>query len=198
MAGQGTGQRKSPTLSGGTIEKLVEARLRVLLPLSRGDQLERGGIVHRHTLSKALGVVEFAPGSHEAIDLGFNKDALGQYVKPNRGCPPNTTPVAFYHTHGRDDSKLPPGMRRSGPADFSDEDKRVATEEQLVAYVALDDGRWKRFTPVALTAQTGTVEREVNGERVMVPFRALPAFNEKGQDYAQLGRTEFMNGNLLR
>ena len=198
MAGQGTGQAKATTQDGVAIERLVEGRLRVLLPQSKGDQRERGGTVHRHNQSGKLGYVEFEPGTHEKIDMGFNKDKLGRYLKPNRGCPANTTPIAFYHTHGRDDSKLPPGARRAGPADVSDEDMRVATEEQLVAYVALDDGRWKRFTPVVLQALTGTIDREIDGQIVSVPYRALPAFNEQGQEYWRLGKNDFMNGNLLR
>lgn len=197
MAGQGVGQSKSPTIDGGRLEDMVRRRLRVLLPLSKNDQKERGGTVHRHNTSQKLGYVEFEPGTHESIDMGFRKDGAGQYLKPNRGCPPNTTPVAFYHTHGRDDSKLPPGARRAGPADISDEDMRVATEEQLVAYVALDDGRWKRFTPVEVPVSTGTIQREVGGRMVDVPYRAQSAFNDQGQEYWKLGRNEPMNGNLL-
>lgn len=198
MSGRGQGQRKSTTIEGGTVEEIIRDRLKILLPQSKDDQLERGGTVHRHNTSRQLGYVEFDPGTHESIDMGFRKDGSGQYLKPNRGCPPNTTPVAFYHTHGRDDSKLPPGARRAGPPDISDEDMRVATEEQLVAYVALDDGRWKRFTPVTVPVLTGTYQREVNGETVNVPYRAQPAFNEQGQEFWKLGRNELMNGNLLR
>lgn len=197
MAGPGKAQRKSPTLEGGTIEDLARSRLKKLLPLSKGDQRERGGTIHRHNHSGTLGYVEFKPGTHEDIDLGFNKDKSSRYLKPNRGCPPNTTPVAFYHTHGRDDSKLPPSHRRSGPADISDEDMRVATEEQLVAYVALDDGRWKRFTPVVLQAQTGTYESEIDGQTVTIPFRATPFVDEQGREYWRLGKNDDMHGNLL-
>lgn len=192
------GQPKSPALEDGAVENLVRSRLKALLPLSKSDQLERGGIVHRHNATRRLGFVEVVPGSHEDIDMGFHKNAFLQYVNPNRGCPPNTTPIAFYHTHGRDDSKLAAGQRRSGPADFSWEDWRIATEEQLVAYVALDDGRWKRFTPVVLQATTGTTEREIDGRSVTVTYRSLPIFNEKGEDHINLGKTVEMNGNLLR
>ena len=67
-----------------------------------------------------------------------------------------------------------------------------------MAYVALDDGRWKRFTPVVLEAQTGTIEREIDGQTVSVPYRALPAFDDQGREYWRLGKNDFMNGNLLR
>ncbi len=197
MAGAGDGQRKAQTNEGGAIEALVKARLKTLLPLSKGDQLERGGIVHRHDKTGALGQVEGPPGTEEDLDIGFKKDAAGTYLKPNRGCPAGTTPVAFYHTHGRDDSKRPPGARRAGPAGFSEEDLRIATEEQLVAFVALDDGRWLRFTPAVVPVETGTFERTVGGVTETVPFRAQHAFDADGQPFWKKGLIEPMNGNLL-
>lgn len=197
MAGAGAGQRKAPTNEDGAIEDLVKARLRKLLPLSKGDQLERGGIVHRNEKTGALGHVEGAPGSEDDLAIGFTKDPCGRYVTPNRGCPPGTRPVAFYHTHGRDDSKRAEGARRAGPAGFSDEDLRIATEEQLVAFVALDDGRWLRFTPVEVPVVAGMMECTVAGVTETVPFRAQHAFDTDGQPFWQKGKTVPMNGNLL-
>ncbi|MBP0466044.1 hypothetical protein J5Y09_19110 [Roseomonas sp. PWR1] len=198
MAGAGAGQRKDPTKEGGAIETLVKARLAKLLPLSRGDQLERGGIVHRHNTTQVLGFVECPPGTEEDLDIGFKKDGCGRYLKPNRGCPPGTTPVAFYHTHGRDDSKRPAGMRRAGPAGFSDEDMRIATEEQLVAFVALDDGRWLRYAPVQVPVAAGSMECTIAGVTETVPFRAQHAFDADGQPFWTKAKPEPMNGNLLR
>ena len=69
-----------------------------------------------------------------------NKVDVGQH-EDNCGCPPGSTPVAYYHTH-------PIASQAGMKADyneFSDEDIAVATEHRIDAYVGTLDGSFLKY-----------------------------------------------------
>ena len=60
---------------------------------------------------------------------------------PNRGCPPNTIPLAYYHTH----PTYSVGGFRATYETFSPEDKSVADDWHIDAYLGTLDGSFLKY-----------------------------------------------------
>jgi hypothetical protein len=75
---------------------------------------------------------------------GFgNTVNVGQW-EPNRSCPDGTTPVAYYHTHPNFSAgKIP--MQYN---EFSPEDKGLANDIKLDAYLGTLDGSFLMYDPI--------------------------------------------------
>ncbi len=67
------------------------------------------------------------------VDVGQHED--------NCGCPPGSTPVAYYHTH----PLYSQASLSASYNEFSDEDKDVAKDHSIDAYVGTLDGSFLKY-----------------------------------------------------
>lgn len=116
------------------IEKVAKAALNKILAKSITERREYGGMIYE------------LDGIYHANDprtQGFgNTVNVGQY-EPNKGCPKGSTPVAYYHTHPNFSAGSIP-MKYN---EFSDEDKDLARDLKLDAYLGTLDGSFFMFDP---------------------------------------------------
>lgn len=116
------------------IEKVARAALNKILSKSISQRSEYGGMIY------------LQDGAYHATDArtqGYgNTVNVGQYEK-NRSCPEGSTPVAYYHTH--------PNFSAGGIAmqynEYSDEDKDLARDLNLDAYLGTLDGSFLLYDP---------------------------------------------------
>jgi hypothetical protein len=116
------------------IENVAKKALSGILEKSITERCEYGGMIY------------LLDGKYHANDprtQGYgNTVNVGQY-EPNKGCPEGATAVAYYHTH--------PNFSAGGIAmkynEFSDEDKDLARDLKLDAYLGTLDGSFFLFDP---------------------------------------------------
>jgi hypothetical protein len=116
------------------IEKVARKILNSILEKSITERCEYGGMIYM------LGDQILAnPPRTQGYGNTVN---VGQY-EPNRGCPNGSMPVAYYHTH--------PNFSAGGLAmkynEFSDEDKDLAKDLKLDAYLGTLDGSFFLYDP---------------------------------------------------
>jgi hypothetical protein len=118
--------------SSTNIESTARAALNKILKLSIERRKEYGAMI----CLQAGKYVAFKARTQDApntVDVGQHEN--------NCGCPPGSIPVAYYHTHPLYSQA---GMRASYN-EFSEEDKGVAKEHEIDAYVGTLDGSFLRF-----------------------------------------------------
>jgi len=116
------------------IEKIAKKALNAILQKSITERCEYGGMIY------------LLAGEYHANDprtQGYgNTVNIGQY-EANRGCPDGAMAVAYYHTH--------PNFSAGGIPmkynEFSDEDKDLARDLKLDAYLGTLDGSFFLFDP---------------------------------------------------
>ena len=116
------------------IEKVARKALNGILAQSITERKEYGGMIYQQDGNY------FA---NQPRTQGFgNTVNVGQY-EPNRGCPDGATAVAYYHTH--------PNFSAGGIAmkynEFSPEDKDLAKDMKLDAYLGTLDGSFFLYDP---------------------------------------------------
>lgn len=118
------------------IEKVARKALNGILSKSIMERKEYGGMIYK------LGAEYFA---NEPRTQGYgNTVNVGQY-EPNRSCPEGSTPVAYYHTHPNFSAgKIPMSYN-----EFSPEDKDLARDMKLDAYLGTLDGSFLLYDPLA-------------------------------------------------
>ena len=109
------------------LERAARAALNKILAQSIKKRWEYGGMIYLQDRKYSF---------TEARTQEFgNTVNVGQW-EPNRSCPEGSTPIAYYHTH--------PNIRAGDiPMEynkFSDEDKQLAQDISLYAYLGTLDG----------------------------------------------------------
>ena len=117
------------------IEKVARAALDGILGQSVSDRKEYGGMIYLQD-GKYL--------ANPARTQGYgNTVNVGQW-EPNRGCPEGSTAVAFYHTH----PNFSAGGLQMKYNEFSPEDKALAQDLRLDAYLGTLDGSFLMYDPI--------------------------------------------------
>jgi hypothetical protein len=119
-------------MSQKTLEQVAREALNGILGKSIAEKAEYGGMLYSER-----GSFKATPprtqGYGNTVDVGQRQD--------NKGCPANTLALAYYHTH--------PGYSAGGLPmkynEFSDEDRAVATDFSLDAYLGTLDGSFFKF-----------------------------------------------------
>ena len=116
------------------IEKVARAALNGILSKSISERSEYGGMIY---------LQDGKYHANEPRTQGYgNTVNVGQY-EPNRSCPEGSTPVAYYHTH--------PNYSAGGILmkynEYSDEDKDLAKDLKLDAYLGTLDGSFFVYDP---------------------------------------------------
>lgn len=114
-----------------TLEDVAREALNAILAKSIETRKEYGGVIYQDgSLFRATAARQGEPNS---VNVGQNE--------PNCGCPEGTQPVAYYHTH--------PLYKAAGFTalynEFSDEDKGVANDHKLDAYLGTLDGSFLKY-----------------------------------------------------
>jgi hypothetical protein len=118
--------------SSTDVEKTARAALNKTLELSIERRKEYGAMICRQA-GKYVAFKARTQDEPNTVDVGQHEE--------NCGCPPGAIPVAYYHTHPLYSQA---GMRASYD-EFSDEDKGVAKEHEIDAYVGTLDGSFLKY-----------------------------------------------------
>lgn len=123
-------------MRNSAIEKVARKALNGILSKSIVERKEYGGMIYKLANGYA---------ATEARTQGYgNTVNIGQY-EPNRSCPEGSSPVAYYHTH--------PNFSAGGIPmkynEFSPEDKDLAKDLKLDAYLGTLDGSFFIYEPLA-------------------------------------------------
>jgi hypothetical protein len=131
---------KAPDFELATLDRYAKARLDEILPESIATGMEKGAVICRDPCSGKLSTTPVRTGETK------HTVAVPTY-EPNCGCPERTIPVAYYHTHPSEagSQTTVPGARVA--SDFSDDDKDIARDYGLIAYIAQRDGSMWRYNP---------------------------------------------------
>ena len=122
---------KKTVKPGATAEDAARNMLNAYLKESIYRRVEYGGMIYRKgSLYHATGPRE---GTGASVDVGHRET--------NKGCPPGTTPAAYWHTHPNYDAA---GMTAEY-WEFSDADKQVAKDADVDAYVGTLAGDFMRY-----------------------------------------------------
>jgi hypothetical protein len=144
-------QQPAATEEGRRIEAFALLMLRQVIKRSvqgdpDGKPLEWGGMIYvanapaGSSKKGALGATRHKGFATLRVDV-HDKD-------PNCGCPANTTPVAWYHTHPVDSFEDASGTRFTALSrQFIDGDRDVSDRLLLPGYVATRDYRFWRYDP---------------------------------------------------
>jgi hypothetical protein len=132
------------------IEKTAREILNSILVKSISERVEYGGMIYFQS-GKYCATNPRTQGYRNTVDVGLNET--------NMSCPPDSTPVAYYHTHVNLSSA---GFKMS-PFEFSDEDKAAATDHSIDAYLGILDGSFLKFDcklgkPLRLSGQLKNTE----------------------------------------
>ncbi len=166
-------QPKASTPEGMRIEKLARWLLSWKLPDSIEEEREYGGVIWRDEKTGKLGYTGPFPGYAKAhVDVHVWDD--------NRGCPPGTKAVAWYHTHPVKTAQLGPDTIHFEWDKFIGGDKLISDSFLLPGYVATMDGRFWRYDHPAPTMVDGVPtptegEGSFNVLNGKIPTVKLPA-----------------------
>lgn len=117
------------------MDNAARVALNSCLATSIEKPAEYGGMIYAMQ-GQILAKPPITQGNPNTVDVGSHA--------PNCGCPPGSTPVAYYHTH--------PIASRAGMTgeynEVSDQDMDVVTDNKLQAgYVGTLDGSFIKFGP---------------------------------------------------
>lgn len=115
------------------IDNAARAALNATLAKSIEERREYGGMIYASG-GQCIAMPARTQRDPTRVDVGQRE--------PNCGCPPGTTPVAYYHTHP---TYSVAGMKAQYN-EFSEDDKAVARDFKLeAAYVGTLDGSFLKF-----------------------------------------------------
>jgi hypothetical protein len=125
----------NPVNRAMAMDNAARAALNSCLATSIEKPAEYGGMIYA-LKGQILAKPPITQGNPNTVDVGNHA--------PNCGCPPGSTPVAYYHTH-------PIASRAGMTGEYntvSDEDMDVVTDNKLeVGYVGTLDGSLIKFGP---------------------------------------------------
>ena len=114
-----------------TAEGAARNMLNAYLQESIERRVEYGGIIYKK------GGLHHATGPRE----GYGNTVNNGPREPNLGCPPGGTPVAYWHTHPTYSVAGFEGKYN----EFSDDDKQIARDYGIDAYVGTLDGSFLKY-----------------------------------------------------
>lgn len=115
-----------------SIEQVARDVLNQILATSISERHEYGGMIYQQA-GRFHATPPRTQGNPTTVDVGQRN--------PNKGCPPDTTPVAYYHTH----PTYSVGGIKASYDKFSPEDMSVAEDFKLDAYVGTLDGSFLKY-----------------------------------------------------
>lgn len=126
------------------LENFARTKLTEILPVSINEKVEYGAVIYKHNQSKKLGATKLCKSteSDNKVDVGLSK--------PNCGCPADTKPIAFYHTH----PFLKVGELHMEQDFSTPEDKRLANDNRLIGFLGSADGGFRCYLPAKLPTTT--------------------------------------------
>lgn len=170
------GQNKSTTVAASRLDEKARDLLQAILPESIESGFEKGAVICRAKTTGALSSTEVRTGTiKHTVDVG-----LGEW---NCGCPEGTEPVAYYHTHPTPPDSIDPASGMRGSPDFSDDDKFIAWDSGIVAYVAGHDGTMRRYNPPPVPTvmvegrPVRTIPTDEEGKVLPIPDVPVITFN---------------------
>ena len=180
MADSNAGQPKGSTREEIKLEQAARRLLAAVLPQSIAEKREYGAVICSNNRTQELSATKLRTSTHSdnQVDVGLSE--------PNCGCPEGWSPVAYYHTHPLDKIDAGDGIVLHASQDFSHpEDKRIANNAQLVAFLGSHDGKFRRYVP----PQSPTVV--VDGRKLLM------ATDDEGNVLPEtFGVTTILNGLL--
>ena len=133
-------QPKATTPEGIKIEAAARAVLSSIIGPSVSEKREYGGVIWRRDATGEIGYTGPIKGFSEAgVDVGQDK--------PNMGCPPGTTPVAWYHFHPTKETNVGGDRFKMDWDKFIEGDKLLSDGHNLPGYVASFDRQFWRYDP---------------------------------------------------
>ncbi|MBR0642079.1 DUF4329 domain-containing protein [Plastoroseomonas hellenica] len=133
-------QPKATTIEGIAVEVAAIKLLLKILKTSVDEKLEYGGVIYRDQAGPIKHTGPFKGESAIKVDVGHNKD--------NWGCPQESTPLAWYHTHPLQKIQTSNMGEVTGLWDsFIGGDKGLSNDSGLTGYLATGDGRVWRYDP---------------------------------------------------
>jgi hypothetical protein len=137
-------QPRATTREGIAIEQLAVSALKKIIAMSKSENREYGGVIHRHNVTgeiRKTGPFKGDRDNHVDVAQG----------KPNWGCPENTTPVAWYHTHPVKEriTATPQGVVRMTMEwdKFIEGDKVISDGNNMIGYMIDPDRQLWRYDP---------------------------------------------------
>lgn len=172
-------QTKGTTRDEMRLEELAREVLTAILPGSVAARKEVGAVICRDGTTSALTVTDIrTSGQGLSVDVGLDE--------PNCGCPAGKAPVAFLHTHPIAEVSMGSDGNLHGDPDFSPQDRTLAKDHGLVAFLGSFDGAFRRYVPPK--RETTMVDGR--------PVQVLPT-NAEGQLVPEgPGQTDILNGRL--
>ena len=128
----GAGGKWEIVASSTNVETTARAALNKILKFSIERRKEYGAMICLQA-GKYVAFKARTQDESNTVDVGQHED--------NCGCPPGSKPVAYYHTH----PLYSYADMRASYNEFSDEDKGVAKEHEIDAYVGTLDGSFLRY-----------------------------------------------------
>jgi hypothetical protein len=123
------------------LQMTAQSKLNQILADSIEEKKEYGGMIcKKGRLFVAL--PHRTQGNPTTVDVGQRE--------PNCGCPPDTVPIAYYHTHP---TYSVAGMKANYNV-LSDEDKDVSKDYGIFAFVGTLDGSFLKYDPDLDKAET--------------------------------------------
>jgi len=117
------------------VERVARKVLNSILAQSISERSEYGGMIY---------LQDGKYHANEPRTQGYgNTVNVGQY-ESNKGCPEGSTPVAYYHTH----PNYSAGDIKMKYNEFSPEDKDLAKDLNLDAYLGTLDGSFYLYEPL--------------------------------------------------
>jgi hypothetical protein len=117
------------------MEIVARQALNGILATSISKRSEYGGMIYFQD-KKYYANEPRTQGYGNTVDVGQRE--------PNNGCPAGSKPVAYYHTH----PNLSAGEIEMKYNEYSDEDKNLARDYNLIAYLGTLDGSFFQYDPV--------------------------------------------------
>lgn len=139
-------QPKSGTRDGMTVEEFARKILAPLIGKSVSEQIEYGGVIHRHLKTGELGSTgPFKGDSPTHVDVRIWAPRGKTQKEWNAGCPAGTKPVAWYHTHPAKFVMTRDGLMNADWDKFQDGDQLISDSFLLTGYVATMDRQLWRY-----------------------------------------------------
>lgn len=151
--------------AGTGADEVARQKLNEINPISIAVDEEYGGVIYRDDRSGAYSATgPRTSGEKHTVDVGLRE--------PNKGCPAGTTPVAYYHTHGKLSDPLAGGLRFNDE-DLIADDIEVAKQHEIDAYLATPSGRFLKYEYA--TGQTvqlsGTIATQIKEDKSIPVIR---------------------------
>ena len=167
---QRAGGRKPGGAPAGA-DAIARQKLNEINPLSIATDWEYGGVIYRDEKGAYGATGPRTSEEKHTVDVGL-------YEK-NKGCPEGTTPVAYYHTHGKLSDPLDGGLRFNDEELIAD-DVDIARAHEIDAYLATPSGKFLKYDHQTgqTTRLSGTIATRLKEDKSIPIIRG---FEKRGK-----------------